>query len=450
MSITARLSSSGARASHHGRRLLAYWRRFGTRATLRRLRAEWNGTGPVAPPVAGLPAPATGGNTVPTATQWLHARFEALTPLRTYRLPAQERRRITLITDSIAQGSLFGGVGTALILGSLLANRLRADLRVLTRTEPPVAANVDHVLGVYGIELQGEMQFRFVPANDAKAVVDVLPDELFLTTSWWTTAATLPAVPRHAIVYLLQEDERMFYPFGDDRLRCEAVLRDETIRMVINTRLLADHFASQGFENIERHALVFEPAFPASVFHPRDKSASGKKRFVFYARPNNPRNLFFLGIEVIDAAITQGILDPADWEIVLVGKDIPELSFGHGHAPIRRENLSWSAYAELAGGTDLGLSLMSTPHPSYPPLDLAASGAVVVTNRFGIKQDLLRYSANLICCEPDVQALVQGLARGVALVADPVLRQTHYRDAPLQRDWPQALHGVIESIAGAA
>src|SRR3712207_8969189 len=51
-------------------------------------------------------------------------------------------RSVTLVTDSINAGSLFGGVGTAMVLGALLARRLDADLRLVTLTEPPEAGNL--------------------------------------------------------------------------------------------------------------------------------------------------------------------------------------------------------------------------------------------------------------------------------------------------------------------
>lgn len=432
------------RAARAWRRLRNYQQRFGTRATLQRVQAELQGRRQT-PTSAGVHvAPSE----TRSARQWVQTRFNALEPLRTFLLPAQSRRRVSIVTDSIAQGSLFGGVGTALIMGTLLANRLGADLRIITRTEPPVPDNVDHVLSVYGIKLQLEMQFCFAPAGQTRQSIDLLPDETLLTTSWWTTAATLAAVPAERIVYLLQEDERMFYPFGDDHLRCEQVLRNGQIRTVLNTRLLRDHFAADGFDNLRDHALHFEPAFPAQVFRPQPKPAGARPRFVFYARPNNPRNLFCLGLEVIDDAVTQGILDPAVWDIVFVGKDIPDVLLGGEHAPQRRENLGWRDYAELIGGADLGLSLMYTPHPSYPPLDLVASGAVVVTNRHGIKQDLSRYSDNAICCDAHRAALLEGLKRGVTLALDTPQRSANHAATRVARDWNETLHDVIERLAG--
>ena len=437
------ISAAWTRTRHNLRRLLSYQQRFGWRATLQRLRREWG-----APPSA-MPAAMPGQEApVPSAAQWAQARFEALTPLRTWRMPRQVRQRVSLVTDSIGKGSLFGGVGTALILATLVANRRGADLRIITRTEPPVPANLDHVLQVYGLSLHAESQFRFAPPHDTGSEIDLMEDELVITTSWWTTAACLPGVGLASLVYLLQEDERMFYAFGDERLRCERLLHEPGLRCVVNTRLLLDHFIADGFADFRQRAQSFEPAFPASVFWPRERAVDPRRRFVFYARPNNARNLFFLGLEVIEAAINRGVLDPQHWDIVFVGKDIPDVALAGKHLPIKRENLDWQAYAELVGGADLGLSLMYTPHPSYPPLDLVASGAVVVSNRFGLKQDLSHLSRNLILCDAERESLVDGLARGVALALDTRLRAQQFRDSALSRDWQVSLQAVVDNLAG--
>ncbi|NPT42349.1 hypothetical protein GNZ12_13710 [Paraburkholderia sp. 1N] len=382
-----------------------------------------------------------------TATQLYRARFESLAPLQTYTIPASDVRRVSIVTDSVGSGSLFGGVGTALIFSALLANKLGAQLRIITRTQRAQPENIDHILSLYGIKLQHEVQFKFAAFFDKKYELDVKEGDVFVTTSWWTTAATLPSVPRESIIYLLQEDERMFYPFGDDRVKCEEVLRNDDIRFLINTKLLFDHLTGDGLSNIAVKGTWFEPAFPKAVFHPREKASAGKKRFFFYARPGNARNLFYLGIKVIEQAIAQEVLDLAEWEICLVGKDIPAVVFDGGYAPEKFENLTWSEYAELAGTIDVGLSLMSTPHPSYPPLDLAASGAVVVTNRFGNKKDLSGYSPNLICADLERDALVDALRSAVTLASDLRQREQNYRANGLAVDWQQAFGGIIQNIS---
>jgi hypothetical protein len=382
-----------------------------------------------------------------TAMQLINARFESLAPLQTYSIPASNVRRVSIVTDSVSSGSLFGGVGTALIFSALLANEMGAQLRIITRTQRAQPESINHLLDLYGIKLKEEVQFKFAAFFDQKYELDVKEGDVFVTTSWWTTAATLPSVPRESIIYLLQEDERMFYPYGDDRVKCEEILSSKDIRFLINTKLLFEHLTNDGLSNIARNGAWFEPAFPGAIYHPRKKATTGKKRFFFYARPHNVRNLFYLGIEVIERAIAQKVLDTEEWEICLVGKDIPAVVFDGGYVPTKLENLSWSEYADLAGTIDVGLSLMSTPHPSYPPLDLAASGAVVVTNRFGNKTDLSGYSSNLICADLDRDALVEALRSAVALSSNTQLREQNYRSNRLAGDWQQAFSGVIKNLS---
>ena len=428
----------------------SFWCRYGTRAAIKRIRAEL-GPKPVYTPAAYSAPPIPPPSASPrSAAQLTQVRFESLTPLSLYMLPPSPHKRVTIVTDSIGRSSLFGGVGTALIFATLLANRMGADLRVITRTERPQPDNVDHILSVYGLALKGEIQFKFLSVHERNQSTDFTDSELFITTSWWTTAATLGSVPASSILYLLQEDERMFYPYGDDRLRCEEILSRRDIRFLINTKLLFDHLVTDGLANIATQGAWFEPAFPTRVFHPSglEKERGARRKFIFYARPNNLRNLFYLGVEVIEAAIAQQVLDLKLWEIIFVGKDIPDIVFSTGHAPTKRENLSWSEYADLAGTIDLGLSLMYTPHPSYPPLDLAASGSVVVTNQFGIKQDLFRYSTNLICAKAERGALVEALREGVALAMNQPLRQANFEGNGLCTDWDVSFAETLERIGG--
>ena len=434
-------------------KVYCYWRTHGT-ATLRQLILRKlvyklrRPTDQFQPPTDQFLDSTSGHNTVINVAQISHARFQAVTPLRTYFVPESQTRRVNIVTDSISSGSLFGGVGTALIFAALLANKLNAQLRIITRTERAKPENVDHILSLYGIKLEQETQFKFAAFYDQKYELDIIKGDLFITTSWWTTAAALPSVPNKNIVYLLQEDERMFYPFGDDRLRCETILRNRDIRFLINTKLLFDHLVHDGFDNIATLAMWFEPAFPAQIFHPRTNDRGGKRKFFFYARPNNPRNLFYLGIEVIEQAILQQVLDLDSWEIYLVGKDIPTVTLGDGYAPTKCENLTWSEYAELVGTIDVGLSLMYTPHPSYPPLDLVASGAVVVTNRFAGKRDLSGYSPNLICADLDRDSLTEALRNAVVIATDSSVREQNYRNNGLLTDWQQAFAGIINQLNG--
>jgi hypothetical protein len=91
---------------------------------------------------------------------------------------------------------------------------------------------------------------------------------------------------------------------------------------------------------------------------------------------------------------------------------------------------------------------MYTPHPSYPPFDLAASGAVVVTNRFGNKQDLGGYSRNIICGDTDLESMLEAMAQGARLATDAHQRGENYRANRLGSDWTQSLADVVRQVSG--
>jgi len=431
------------------RRARRYWRIHGTRQFLRESLAR------LIRKVLGPSYTVAGGLPVSDEHGWVSvgdlARKQAqmCAPLRLFSVPTSEPPRVSVVTDSINRGSLYGGVGTAIILAALVAEASGARLRIVTRTERAQPTGLETVLNTYGIGLSHDVEFVFAPFYDTAYEIDFFERELFITTSWWTTAATLGSVRSESIVYLLQEDERMFYPHGDEHLRCSRILANRDIRFVINTRLLFEHLVASGLPNIADRGTWFEPSFPHEVFHPRERADGAKRTLMFYARPNNVRNLFFFGIEILEAAIARGIIDLQQWDLLLVGKDIPKLRFDDGrYSPQVQENLSWTQYAALAGQVDLALCLMYTPHPSYPPFDLAASGAVVVTNRFGNKQDLGGYSRNIICGDTDLESMLEAMAQGARLATDAHQRGENYRANRLGSDWTRSLADVVRQVSG--
>jgi hypothetical protein len=384
---------------------------------------------------------------VSSAIELLTEAFPQLVPLSAYSTP-RKTPRINMITDSINTGSLYGGVGTASIFAALLAERKGCDLRIITRHASADERNFKHIAALAKIRDLGNVTFTLCDETTDQAGFDVGEQELFITTSWWTTWSTVQTLGPSRVVYILQEDERMFYPYGDEHLRCTQLLSRPDLFFLINTRRLFDHLVDAGFPNIPQRGTWFEPAFPADLFFPQapQRQEGGKRKLLFYARPNNARNLFYLGLEALERAIASGVIEPSQWELHLVGKDIPSLKFSVPIQVERHMNLPWREYAALVRSMDLGLSLMYTPHPSYPPLDLAASGAVVVTNRFGSKQDLDEYSRNILCVEPTVEDLVRGLAQGVRLAEDPEKRARNYQQSGIQRDWRASFARSLDEV----
>lgn len=351
---------------------------------------------------------------------------------------------LTVVTDTVAPGYLFGGVGTAMLLAASLAAASGRGLRIVTRSHPPEAEPVRRLLALQGVRHDGPIELGFSP-HPGSDPVPLGDDDLVLTTSWWSTAAALPGVPADRIVYLLQEDERMFYAGGDQQLLCDETLGDDRIRYVVNTGLLLDHFRATGTRGPAARGVAFEPAFPDLIYHPEPHD--GRRRLLFYARPGHPRNLFLRGLAALEAAIGDGLFPAAEWDIHLVGVGIPPVRLD-GRMVHYHDTVPWADYAALVRGCDLGLSLMSTPHPSYPPLDMAASGAVVVTNRYGTKQSLSAYSDNILAVPLATGSLVEGLRHGAVLAADRPRRERQHAESRLLRSWAASFAPILDQVLG--
>ena len=98
----------------------------------------------------------------PTASESLNLRFGSLEPLRT--IPeARSGRRVTVVTDSINPGLLYGGVGTAILMGALLAQRMGAKLRLVTRHHEADPRRLDDVLGAFDVPYRPNVECVFSP-----------------------------------------------------------------------------------------------------------------------------------------------------------------------------------------------------------------------------------------------------------------------------------------------
>lgn len=420
--------------------VIRYWKSYGFQALLKRLKYEfWKKSSvQVQPSIKHV-------GSASNLAEFVRERFSAIQPLHSFYIPGLGQR-LNVVTDSINSGSLFGGVATALTFSTLLAERWNCGLRIVTRAEPAHKQNFQHIIELNGIPWNKNVEFVFLNSSDSTAELPVGDRDVFLTTSWWTTKSVMGTFGEKRIIYLLQEDERAFYPFGDDHLRCAETLNKSDIQFIINTKLLYDYFVSDGFENIRDKGLWFEPSWPAKIFFREEQEREGKKNFFFYARPNNLRNLFYLGLEVIDSAVSKGILDPKEWEFFFVGKDIPKLNITNSYGPKLVQNVNLAEYSAVVRKMDLGLCLMYTPHPSYPPLDLAASGAVVVTNKYGNKQNLDYYSKNILCQDLNVDSLVRGIDKGVKLALNHDARSNNFRENRILRNWKTSFEDVLSRL----
>jgi hypothetical protein len=109
--------------------------------------------------------------------------------------------------------------------------------------------------------------------------------------------------------------------------------------------------------------------------------------------------------------------------------------------------LDYDRYAALLRSCDVGLSLMLSPHTSYPPLEMAACGASVVTNTFANKTaDRLRsYSRNLLPVDPSVASIAAGVVEAVTRTPDITARKEG-SSLNVPTTWDDAFAPVISPL----
>ncbi|HEX7223770.1 MAG TPA: hypothetical protein VF231_10990, partial [Candidatus Limnocylindrales bacterium] len=177
-----------------------------------------------------------------------------------------------------------------------------------------------------------------------------------------------------------------------------------------------------------------------------------RRRIVVYGRPGTPRNAFPLVVDGLRSWVALGGAT-GGWVVTSAGEPHPPVDLGGGVVMDRAGKLPIDDYGRLLRESAVGLSLMVSPHPSYPPLDMAHAGMRVVTNKFGPK-DLSTWHENITSVgSMTADAIGEALLAATrAFEADPTagdrarpLRSDYLADGPA---FPFAAELAQELLAG--
>jgi len=194
------------------------------------------------------------------------------------------------------------------------------------------------------------------------------------------------------MIQVIQDYEPLFYPVSSTYMHARAAFGDPRNWAVVNSSQLHAYLKSQGHAFAREHVL--EPRLSASLrtLLP-DRSAPKAKVLLAYGRPAVARNCF--------SAVVAGLREFArihpefrQWEIVSAGAPHDPIALGGGRWLRPLGKLSLADYGARLGSAGVGLSLMASPHPSYPPLEMAHFGILTITNGFACK-DLSRAHDNI-------------------------------------------------------
>ncbi len=363
--------------------------------------------------------------------------------------------RLTVLMPHLQLGRMTGGPNTILNLTGRLvergvAVRYVATFGPLDGDQAPLRA---HIASLAGSEAAG----RDVELIDTGRPIPVARGDVFLAT-WWPTAYVARDAMRWAgageFVYLVQDYEPGFYAWSSNYALAEATY-GFPCRAIFNEALLRAHFAAGGVARFgpgtgTERAIAFDPSVDRGLFRrspdPRDPATPVVRRLLLYARPKVDRNCFPLALRALRAAVQAGVFEGEEWEFVAIGAELPELRLSDRHVLRPSGWLGLADYARLISDSDLLLSLMLSPHTSYPPLEMAVAGNLVVTNVLGAKtaEALHAISPRIIGVKPVVEDLVVALRVAAATIREG---RVPTGEVALPGSWEEAFTDVVPWLA---
>ena len=311
-------------------------------------------------------------------------------------------RRFSLVIPSIAPEKTFGGILTGIDIFLEIAKRTGAEFRIILDETGPVPQGNSVAARARNLGID-PARIEIVPRLTQTPTIAVRSSDVFMVYNWWTALnleSLLEQQSRHfaqapkPFLYIIQEYEPHFHPFSSTHMM-ERQAFDPKLPCwgIFNSSELHTYFAAQG-HRLER-SYIFEPQLNDTLKAILARGPQKKvKRLLVYGRPQVARNCY--------PAVEKGVRawagrypEFADWEIVSAGMSHEPLPLGAGRAMISAGKLGMEQYGELLRSSAAGLSLMSSPHPSYPPLEMAHFGLWTVTNRYTNK-DLAASHENII------------------------------------------------------
>lgn len=297
--------------------------------------------------------------------------------------------RLNIVLPSIASQHTFGGVATALRFFHALAPAF-ASARIIAMYDTPAAFEPQLWTGWTRADDAEGKSIALLHGNHQPTIA-VSEQDVFIATEYRTAYLCRQILKERAdaglrqkpLIYFIQDFEPLFFPWSSRYLLADSTYRSaQPTVAVFNTRLLADYFANEGYQFASNYA--FEPKINAKIatwLPPAASTVSKRKKILIYGRPGTHRNAF----EILVLALKLWAArypDSAQWEIESLGEHHEPIPLPNQRAIVSRGKLSLEQYAGTLREAALGVSLMVSPHPSYPPLEMAAFGLGVLTNHF--------------------------------------------------------------------
>lgn len=315
--------------------------------------------------------------------------------------------RLNLLVPGLSIQHVFGGISTALSFFETMGKGIE-NLRIIIIDELDFKlsnnTNYSH-WNICTLEDSDRAGLTIVVAGDRQnRTLSVGANDRFIATAWWSaTLAThiqkwqftnYKLSEKKKFIYLIQDFEPGFYPWSSRYALAESTYHESTQYIaVFNSSFLKSYFDAEKYSFSD--AFVFEP-----TLHPKLKEELRHKhrflkerRVLVYGRPSTERNAFQIIVMALKIWVANN--PGSDWQFVSAGEKHPPVCLGGEEYLTSLGKLSINEYAKELSRASIGISLMISPHPSYPPLEMAAFDIRTITNRNKGK-DLSLLTSNIV------------------------------------------------------
>lgn len=319
--------------------------------------------------------------------------------------------RLNLVLPQLKKQFIFGGVSTALKIFNHVVQKFGLSARIII-TDVSIDDELKKQYPEYhflsasdDIDIENETMVCSVdPLWRTDNHLSIRENDIFLTTMWITefvidnVVSFQKEVFGHSnnIMYLIQDYEPIFYKGSSEYLLAESTYKSDHVFAVFNSSSLKQYFHQLDYQFVSES--VFDPRLNDRMLKIlqkyKEKPINRENIILFYGRPNAFRNCFSLGVESLKLLIKKYKID-SSWKFISVGSNYKDIQLGNGFVLKSLGKLTLDEYAGLLLKSKVGLSLMCSPHPSYPPLEMSTFGIQTITNDFSCKE-MSTFNHNII------------------------------------------------------
>jgi len=328
--------------------------------------------------------------------------YPELTPF-SFRKADSSQPRINLLVPTVDPQHIFGGISTALEFYKSILLATGFDGRIITTDGAAVPLFLDRFpeyscFTLHYCDDEDPLQILSgVPRSDGDMMLR--ENDVFIATSWWSAAHLKQISFQQKIffgkefehIYLIQDFEPHFYGWSSKYQLADETYNNSWIK-VYNTDLLYEYFVMRG--KAAGQSYVLKPELNGKIKSELEKldGTEKEKIVLIYGRPFAERNCNEILLEAI--SIWRACCPAAaDWRVVSLGEQYSHVLHGElGIEVLGKVDLE--EYAKLLARSSVGISLMVSPHPSYPPYEMIAAGLATYTNIYDNKLAIC-YANNL-------------------------------------------------------